>query len=126
MVFFFLLMRRRPPSSTRTDTLIPYTTLFRSSLLNENPGSLLSATQQSRCRSRFCSPVDTRMYPISIDARSLLHHSIERWVYRLSVSGRVDVRLKAVQWVDRVRRTASHQTGEIGRASCRARECQYV
>src|SRR3546814_10846217 len=29
-VFFFFLMRRRPPRSTRTDTLFPYTTLFRS------------------------------------------------------------------------------------------------
>src|SRR3546814_17154895 len=29
---FFLLMRRRPPRSTRTDTLFPYTTLFRSAL----------------------------------------------------------------------------------------------
>src|SRR3546814_7356441 len=29
-VFFFLLMIRRPPRSTRTDTLFPYTTLFRS------------------------------------------------------------------------------------------------
>src|SRR3546814_9218351 len=28
---FFFLMRRRPPRSTRTDTLFPYTTLFRSS-----------------------------------------------------------------------------------------------
>src|SRR3546814_20128581 len=28
--FFFLLMIRRPPRSTRTDTLFPYTTLFRS------------------------------------------------------------------------------------------------
>src|SRR3546814_3511644 len=27
---FFFLMRRRPPRSTRTDTLCPYTTLFRS------------------------------------------------------------------------------------------------
>src|SRR3546814_12908088 len=26
---FFFLMRRRPPRSTRTDTLFPYTTLFR-------------------------------------------------------------------------------------------------
>src|SRR3546814_1951735 len=26
----FFLMRRRPPRSTRTDTLVPYTTLFRS------------------------------------------------------------------------------------------------
>src|SRR3546814_12086080 len=29
-VFFFFLMIRRPPKSTRTDTLFPYTTLFRS------------------------------------------------------------------------------------------------
>src|SRR3546814_12129538 len=31
--FFFFLMIRRPPISTRTDTLFPYTTLFRSGLL---------------------------------------------------------------------------------------------
>src|SRR3546814_5232322 len=30
MFFFFFLMIRRPPRSTRTDTLFPYTTLFRS------------------------------------------------------------------------------------------------
>src|SRR3546814_14180466 len=29
-MFFFFLMIRRPPRSTRTDTLFPYTTLFRS------------------------------------------------------------------------------------------------
>src|SRR3546814_15621116 len=29
-VFLFFLMLRRPPRSTRTDTLFPYTTLFRS------------------------------------------------------------------------------------------------
>src|SRR3546814_286325 len=28
-MWFFFVMRRRPPSSTRTDTLFPYTTLFR-------------------------------------------------------------------------------------------------
>src|SRR3546814_7896076 len=35
IVFFFLffLMIRRPPISTRTDTLFPYTTLFRSGLV---------------------------------------------------------------------------------------------
>src|SRR3546814_16421640 len=32
--FFFCLMIRRPPRSTRTDTLFPYTTRFRS----EHPG----------------------------------------------------------------------------------------
>src|SRR3546814_12428797 len=31
LCFFFFVMIRRPPRSTRTDTLFPYTTLFRSS-----------------------------------------------------------------------------------------------
>src|SRR3546814_13161200 len=31
-LLFFFLMIRRPPRSTRTDTLFPYTTLFRSLL----------------------------------------------------------------------------------------------
>src|SRR3546814_2295433 len=30
IIYFFFLMIRRPPRSTRTDTLFPYTTLFRS------------------------------------------------------------------------------------------------
>src|SRR3546814_19111358 len=30
---FFFLMIRRPPRSTRTDTLFPYTTLFRSAVV---------------------------------------------------------------------------------------------
>src|SRR3546814_15125266 len=30
ILLFFFLMIRRPPRSTRTDTLFPYTTLFRS------------------------------------------------------------------------------------------------
>src|SRR3546814_18074159 len=33
LVVFVFLMIRRPPRSTRTDTLFPYTTLFRSPLL---------------------------------------------------------------------------------------------
>src|SRR3546814_11607895 len=32
LFLFFVLMIRRPPRSTRTDTLLPYTTLFRSSI----------------------------------------------------------------------------------------------
>src|SRR3546814_11693039 len=34
--YFFFLMIRRPPRSTRTDTLFPYTTLFRSREINED------------------------------------------------------------------------------------------
>src|SRR3546814_3326687 len=36
IVSFFFLMIRRPPRSTRTDTLFPYTTLFRSA--SHDPG----------------------------------------------------------------------------------------
>src|SRR3546814_16101935 len=35
--FFFFLMIRRPPRSTRTDTLFPYTTLFRSGHIPKGP-----------------------------------------------------------------------------------------
>src|SRR3546814_1177677 len=42
-LFIFFLMIRRPPRSTRTDTLFPYTTLFRSGQSDPaRPGALLS------------------------------------------------------------------------------------
>src|SRR3546814_12313009 len=41
MFYFLFLMRRRPPRSTRTDTLLPYTTLFRS-CLSRSPCARLS------------------------------------------------------------------------------------
>src|SRR3546814_7160629 len=34
---FFFVMNRRPPRSTRTDTLFPYTTLFRSRIVFTSP-----------------------------------------------------------------------------------------
>src|SRR3546814_20336179 len=57
-VFFFFLMIRRPPRSTRTDTLFPYTTLFRSHvrghwislLLGPGYEPLFSADKRLRAR----------------------------------------------------------------------------
>src|SRR3546814_4637015 len=37
MLLFVFLMIRRPPRSTRTDTLFPYTTLFRSTVVRDPP-----------------------------------------------------------------------------------------
>src|SRR3546814_17704426 len=45
--FFFFLMIRRPPRSTRTDTLFPYTTLFRSAA---SPSPALRSTDPVRPR----------------------------------------------------------------------------
>src|SRR3546814_11317539 len=37
--FIFVLMVRRPPRSTRTDTLFPYPTLFRSGAVDDRGGA---------------------------------------------------------------------------------------
>src|SRR3546814_10588326 len=50
-LFVFFLMIRRPPRSTRTDTLFPYTTLFRSIIprakllsISHTPSPLISVS----------------------------------------------------------------------------------
>src|SRR3546814_19082772 len=42
-VAFFFLMDRGPPGSTRTDTLLPYTTLFRSVVLDAHEARRIAA-----------------------------------------------------------------------------------
>src|SRR3546814_15759116 len=44
-------MIRRPPRSTRTDTLFPYTTLFRSGCDDERPQRGGAARHRRQCRS---------------------------------------------------------------------------
>src|SRR3546814_17441868 len=53
---FFVLMIRRPPRSTRTGTLFPYTTLFRS---HRRPGADRSRARAAR-GGRRQAPVDQR------------------------------------------------------------------
>src|SRR3546814_3525009 len=57
-------MIRRPPGSTRTDTLFPYTTLFRSRLIftcgfDSVPSDLGVFFLQELARERFGAPVKT-------------------------------------------------------------------
>src|SRR3546814_20413817 len=49
---FFFLMIRRPPRSTRTDTLFPYTTLFRSVTQRAGAEGRDLARAPRRCRRR--------------------------------------------------------------------------
>src|SRR3546814_16742371 len=49
MLFVLFIMMRRTPRSTRTDTLFPYTTLFRAADLGRHRGR---PGQHRRCRSR--------------------------------------------------------------------------
>src|SRR3546814_10294164 len=56
LLVFFFLMIRRPPRSTRTDTLFPYTTLFRSNPHGPRPHR--SGSRAGRRRERSRSPGD--------------------------------------------------------------------
>src|SRR3546814_17198598 len=83
-MFIFFLMIRRPPRSTRTDTLFPYTTLFRSARtrahrpLRRDLGALplLSRSQAGDAQAarlhRLCARVSARrserlIPPIGLD-----------------------------------------------------------
>src|SRR3546814_9248458 len=54
--FFFFLMIRRPPRSTRTDTLFPYTTLFRSPSRCTRSSTACRRTPEIRADRRFPAP----------------------------------------------------------------------
>src|SRR3546814_5267656 len=56
MFFFFFLMIRRPPRSTRTDTLFPYTTLFRSLLTAAVDGRRLTLTAAPSFAAKWLVP----------------------------------------------------------------------
>src|SRR3546814_10069834 len=65
LVFFFLMIRR-PPRSTRTDTLFPYTTLFRSPRRGRVRRARLAATA---CRARHGAAGDREL--VGVDSA---HH----------------------------------------------------
>src|SRR3546814_18928047 len=95
MCFFFFLMIRRPPRSTRTDTLFPYTTLFRSLMeiagvdYPERPERfevcyhLLSVTRNHRVRVKVSTDED-RPVPTVTHIRSEEHTSELQSLMRIS------------------------------------------
>src|SRR3546814_11842990 len=94
-------MIRRPPRSTRTDTLFPYTTLFRPIDLVDDDDRLEPererlAGDELGLRHRALGGVDEQDH--AIDHRQAAFHLAAE----IGVAG-----------------------GEIGRASCRGRVCKY-
>src|SRR3546814_15280825 len=53
LCYVYFLMMRRPPRSTRTDTLFPYTTLFRSRLCQRGGVDLRHRDQAAAHRHRY-------------------------------------------------------------------------
>src|SRR3546814_12416777 len=63
--FVFFLMIRRPPRSTRTDTLFPYTTLFRSDAGSDDA---LRATLAAAAAQIQYPPLWTELFNCILDA----------------------------------------------------------
>src|SRR3546814_11155129 len=109
-------MIRRPPRSTRTDTLFPYTTLFRSrrtscfvlSRITQGLNSVMAFLGRPR-RHLVANP--------QADGERLLAERLVALDDRIAskLLHRADQRGSALKLLQ-----------EIGRASCRERVCQYV
>src|SRR3546814_16568367 len=107
-------MIRRPPRSTRTDTLFPYTTLFRSTageaihaldgILGHESGATIEALHTD----------GGGVSDIVFAVMHLIGLNFEPRIPRLS-----DRRLYAFE-------PRARYGKQIGRASCRERVCQYV
>src|SRR3546814_18409171 len=76
-LLFFFLMIRRPPRSTRTDTLFPYTTLFRSVSPWIIPGLMLALLGFGAARR-------VPVYEAFVDGRSEEHTSELQSLMRIS------------------------------------------
>src|SRR3546814_20071379 len=104
-------MIRRPPKSTRTDTLFPYTTLFRSVLLRRVQAHLPDIT--------LASTAALGLDPDFVEAIGFA------WLARETLAGRAGNRCEVTG--DRGPSVlGAIYAAEIGRASCRERVCQYV
>src|SRR3546814_14830464 len=111
LLVYFFLMIRRPPRSTRTDTLFPYTTLFRSWRRWRRCRAIL-ARRGTVARGR-CGDAEIRVVVAGVDAAVFLARR---------GSGVAEVAGGRAQ-----RPTgAAAVADQIGRASCRERVCQYV
>src|SRR3546814_1599724 len=82
MVSFIFLMIRRPPRSTRTDTLFPYTTLFRAIGVVLDPQALASAAELAKGLAQLGGGVGVGAVDPDAD---VLHH---RGLPRLAQVGR--------------------------------------
>src|SRR3546814_9876037 len=84
---FFFLMIRRPPRSTRTDTLFPYTTLFRSLVLARDHQSTKPRRVQLRCPGAAMEFVEVRPQPVPANLVGRDHDAQDRLSARQPLHG---------------------------------------
>src|SRR3546814_8664606 len=99
---FVFLMLRRPPRSTRTDTLFPYTTLFRSPTA---PASKASSPNPAPQQARRISPISAAGAPISKDADADRLRSLVPASATVTKAAPPRLRARAADAVERMVRT---------------------
>src|SRR3546814_12688673 len=119
-------MRRRPPRSTRTDTLFPYTTLFRSlagwiaiavicGALNWRPHVWLTGSSGSGKSWLLDNVIRPLIGAIAVYCQS---NSTEAGIRQTLATDARPVLFDEAESED--------AKAQIGRAACRERVCQYV
>src|SRR3546814_11192431 len=103
-------MVRMPPSSTRTDPLVPYRTLFRSAL---------DAVFEVLCRAVRDAPTTKLMLVPEAWQNDATMSEAQRSMYAFFAS-------VMEPWDGPAALAMTDGRWEIGRASCRERVCQYV
>src|SRR3546814_20397228 len=120
MYLFFFLMIRRPPRSTRTDTLFPYTTLFRSA----GPGRMRGGIHIQCHRVAFLAPGGA-----SLERRAIGHLDRDEGLIGLRVLFHMSAPVTAgfrAAWLRAFQcRAASSANSQIGQASSRERAWRY-
>src|SRR3546814_14768451 len=114
-VLFFFLMIRRPPRSTRTDTLFPYTTLFRSILTVESQTPTDDVVVEYVVRLTWAD-----------DGHPALQSTVTATPIASDGAPQTPVSLDPIDEDGRYAGTVTYPAPEIGRASCRERGWQYV
>src|SRR3546814_12267165 len=104
-------MIRRPPRSTRTDTLFPYTTLFRSTLMSEHSDLQVPSAAIYGCAGLTLSAVEESFFKAANPLGFILF-------------------ARNCATPDQVRELVAALRGSVGRAAlgrgaCRERVCQY-
>src|SRR3546814_1295122 len=105
-VVFVFLMIRRPPRSTRTDTLFPYTTLFRSSRWGARPAGLGDA----RLRRGLALSAQPHRQPL---VRSEEHTSELQSLMRISYAVFCLKKKKKHTYIIHLKRAHKHETNSI-------------
>src|SRR3546814_12222168 len=110
-------MIRRPPRSTRTDTLFPYTTLFRS----RNPVGDIDDLGLGELLEAFDALLAADTGLLGPAERDIERH-VEMFVHPHRARLDLQCDMETALGIIGPDRTAQ----QIGRASCRERVCQYV